>query len=143
MRIREEKLTLVVQEEGPKLGDPKHIQRLVNAFMGAQRAATQYIIAHDKELGAAGIVTTLLHAEIISRAFARESGRRPPTLSMSDLDAGARRSAEPDALMVDQPAVLDYLRANVGTDSGFTPAQVKVAHEILSLVALSFDHVFD
>src|SRR5947209_5029998 len=114
VRLREEKLTQVVQREGPKLGDASHIQALVGAFMRAQRAATQYIVAHDKELGAAGIVTTLLHAEILSRAFALESGRRPPSLTMTDLDLGARRAGEDGALEFDQPAVVDYLRANVG-----------------------------
>jgi hypothetical protein len=141
MRIREEKLAQVVREEGPKLGDAQHIQALVGAFMRMQRAATQYVVAHDKELGPAGIVTTLLHAEIISRAFQLQTGRRPPSLSMADLDLGARRAKEQDALSLDQPAVLDYLRANVGTEAGFTSAQVATAHEVLTLIVLAFDQV--
>jgi hypothetical protein len=141
MKLREEKLAQIVKQEGPRLQEAGHIHALVNTFMRNQRYATQYVVAHDKELGAEGIVTTLLHAEIISRAIALEIARKPPTLSMKDLDVGAHRSKEPDALAIDQPAVLDYLRANVATDSGFTEDQVKVAHAILALIVLSFDAV--
>src|SRR5262245_51349306 len=139
MRLREEKLVQIVKQEGPKLGDAKYIQALVGAFMRNQRVATQYIISHDKELGAAGIVTTLLHAEIISRAISLEIGRRPPPLSLSDLDLGAQRAKVENALAQDQPAALDYLKANVGADSGFNEAQTKVAHEILTMLVLAYD----
>ena len=130
MPLSKEAVTAVVAEASKKMSDPNYAAVLVGGFVQTQSAITQYISAHDVELGGAdAIVNVVFHAALIGQFFQRGTGRSPRVVSFDDLD----RAAGGDSLALlgqVQPFVHGFIDENV-TDPE--------ARRILALIALAFD----
>ena len=78
MPLPKEAVTAVVAEASKKMSDPNYAAVLVGGFVQAQSAITQYISAHDVELGGAdAIVNVVFHAALIGQFFQRGTGPSP------------------------------------------------------------------
>jgi len=130
MKPIEEKLVQsVVEETSSSMKDPKFATNAIDAWVRTQPNASRYVAAHAKELGGAEhVVTTLFHADLITKCFSRHLGRRVRSLTYAHLD-GVARSGQ-DALQQAQPAVLDYIVANV---------EMPVMKRLLITIALAID----
>jgi len=99
----------------------------------AQPAATKYMTAHVKELGGAeAVVSMIFHAQLIAACFLRHAGRSVRKMTFAELDSVAGDDRD-DALKKRQPAIYDYLQANV---------EHPEMRKVLTLVALGMDYVF-
>ncbi len=123
-------VTEVVAEASKKMSDPNYAAVLVGGFVQTQGAITQYISAHDVELGGAdAIVNVVFHAALIGQCFARGTGRAPRVVSFDDLDRVA--GGDSLALLAQvQPFVHGFIDENVADPE---------ARRVLALVALAFD----
>ena len=130
MPLPKEAVTAVVAEASKKMSDPNYAAVLVGGFVQTQSAITQYISAHDVELGGAdAIVNVVFHAALIGQFFQRGTGRSPRVVSFDDLD----RAAGGDSLALlgqVQPFVHGFIDENVTAPE---------ARRILALIALAFD----
>lgn len=135
--ISEKQVADVVAEISRGAGDPQHLQATVGAFMRRQPTVGHYVSAHAQELGMEGVVLTLLHASVIARAIELASGRRLRPAKASDLDQAS--SAAGAELGREQPALADYLRANVSADdSTLGGKRHLVALELLGIITRAF-----
>ena len=130
MPLPKEAVTAVVAEASKKMSDPNYAAVLVGGFVQAQSAITQYISAHDVELGGAdAIVNVVFHAALIGQFFQRGTGRSPRIVSFDDLDRAA--GGDSLALLAQvQPFVHGFI------DEFVTDPE---ARRILALIALAFD----
>jgi len=131
-RIPEKVVAEMVKEVSVKMSDPSYAQTLVGSWVQAQPAATKYMTAHVKELGGPeAVVNMVFHAQIVATCFQRHVGRSVRKISFAELDAvsGWDRDGE---LKRRQPAVYDYLQANVES------AEMR---KVLALIALGMDYV--
>ena len=130
MPLKKEAVTAVVAEASKKMSDPNYAAVLVGGFVQTQSAITQYISAHDVELGGAdAIVNVVFHAALIAQAYQRGNGRSVRIASFDDLD----RASGGDSLahLADvQPFVRGFIDENVTHP---------VARQVLALIALVFD----
>ena len=60
MPLKKEAVTAVVAEASQKMSDPNYAAVMVGGFVQVQGALTQYISAHEAELGGADAVTRAL-----------------------------------------------------------------------------------
>ena len=113
MPLPKEAVTAVVAEASKKMSDPNYAAVLVGGFVQAQSAITQYISAHDVELGGAdAIVNVVFHAALIGQFFQRGTGRSPRIVSFDDLDRAA--GGDSLALLAQvQPFVHGFIDENV------------------------------
>jgi hypothetical protein len=122
----------LVKEASEKMSDPNYSAVLVGGFVEAQGATAQYLTAHQADLGGAdNVVNAIFHAALIAEGFKRANNRTIPEMSFDDLDHvsdGDRRAA----LKEQQPAVLEYIEANIETE----PMQ-----RVLMLLALAMEWV--
>src|SRR5688500_5190868 len=66
----------VVAETSKKMSDPNYSAVAVGGFVQGQTPATQFITAHESELGnAEGIVSVIFHAALLAQCFERAAGR--------------------------------------------------------------------
>src|SRR5215475_13959207 len=138
MKISEEVLTQVVSEVSQSHSNPRFVEETVGAFMRRQPIIGNYIASHQRELGVEGVVLVLLHAAIVARAAERAAGRKLPPLGPQQLDVIARRKPEAPDFKAEQPAIADYLGANVADDATLaTPARRDEALALLRIVALA------
>ena len=130
MPLPKEAVTAVVAEASKKMSDPNYAAVLVGGFVQAQSAITQYISAHDVELGGAdAIVNVVFHAALIGQFFQRGTGRSPRIVSFDDLDRAA--GGDSLALLANvQPFIHGFIDENVTHP---------VARQVLALIALVFD----
>jgi hypothetical protein len=122
----------VVAEASRKMSDPNYSAVAVGGFVQGQTPATQYITAHESELGnAEGIVSVIFHAALVAQCFERASGRSIRMISYEDLDAVA--TGDPlETLAKKQPALSDFIVSNV---------EHKEAQKLLALLALAMDYI--
>lgn len=132
MKIREETVVEVVQEASTKMADANYSAVMVGGFVQTQGAAAQYISAFATELGGPeGVVNTIFHASLIAVCFQRAYNRTVREIRFDELDHVAEGDRE-GALKVQQPAILEYIEANVED-----PAMRKV----LVLLSLAMEFV--
>lgn len=133
MPIPEKTVAEVVKEASLKMRDAKYAPTLVGSWVQAQPSTARYLSSFAKELGGAeAVVHAVFHAALLDTCFLRHAGRRVRAMSFAELDtvAGMDREAE---LRKRQPALLDYLNANV------EQAEMR---KVLLLVVLAMDEMF-
>jgi hypothetical protein len=131
-KIPEKVVAQMVEEASVKMADPLYAQTMVGNWVQAQPIATKYMTAHVKELGGAEqVVNMVFHAQLIASCFLRHTGRSVRKMTFAELDhvSDGDRDA---SLRRQQPALADYLHANVESDE---------MRRILTLVALAMDYV--
>ena len=132
MKIDEKLVADVVAEASKKMSDPNYSAVAVGGFVQGQTPATQYITAHEPELGnAEGIVSVIFHAALLSQCFERANGRSIRMISYEDLDSVATGDPLP-ILAKRQPALSDFIVSNI---------EHKEAQKLLALLALAMDHI--
>lgn len=132
MIISEAIVAEVVREASAKMSDPNYSAVLVGGFVQAQPQVAQYIGAHADELGGPeGVVNAIFHAALIGICFQRANNRSVREMSFEELNHVADGDREA-TLAEQQPAVLEYLRANVDSEP---------MTRVLILVALAMEWV--
>ncbi len=132
MRIPTEVVAGVVQEASTKMSDPNYSAVLVGGFVQTQAPAVKYITAHADELGGPeGIVNAIFHSALLAVCFQRGYNRTVRKISFDELDHVAGPDRE-DTLKVQQPAILDYIEANV---------EIPAMRGVLVLIALAMEWV--
>ena len=132
MKIEDKLVAEVVAEASKKMSDPNYSAVAVGGFVQGQTPATQYITAHEPELGnAEGIVSVIFHAALLAQCFERSNGRSIRMISYEDLDSVA--TGDPLQILAKrQPALSDFIVSNV---------EHKEAQKLLALLALAMDHI--
>ncbi len=132
MKIPEKVMVEVVEEASVKMSDPNYSAVMVGGFVQTQRAAANYVSAHETELsGAEGVVNTIFHAALIALCFQRANNRSVREMAFDDLNyvADGDRVA---LLKEQQPAVLEYISQNVEDEA---------MRNVLMLLALAMEWV--
>ena len=130
-KIDDKLVAEVVAEASRKMSDPNYSAVAVGGFVQHQTPATQFITAHEPELGdAEGIVSVIFHAALLAQCFERATGRTIRMIAYEDLDAVA--TGDPLATLAKrQPALSDFIVSNV---------EHPEARKLLALLALAMDH---
>ncbi|MEM9488826.1 MAG: hypothetical protein AAGC55_06760 [Myxococcota bacterium] len=132
MRVRKEMVAEVVEEASLKMQDPNYSSVMVGGFVQTQKPASQYISAHQEELGEAeAIVNAIFHAALIALCYQRANNRTVPEMSYEDLDYVAGDDIE-ERLKNLQPYVHSYIETNV---------EQPPMRKLLYLLALAMDSV--
>lgn len=132
MRVHKKTVAEVVTEASSKMMDPNYSAVMVGGFVQTQNPASQYISAHEQEIGGAEqVVGTIFHAALVALCYQRANNRTVPEMSFADLDhvAGDDVSQRLHDL---QPAVHEYIQTNVDSEA---------SRKVLFLVALAMDWV--
>lgn len=138
MLLAEKVLAQVVAEVSAQAANPRYVEEIVGAFMRRQPIAGSFIASHQKELGPNGVLLVLLHAAIVTRCAERAAGRSLGKLPAPSLDAVSGRARDPAGFDKEQPAVADYLRANVTDDATLRDAaQRETATYLVRVIALA------
>jgi hypothetical protein len=128
--LKKEAVTAVIAEASQKMSDPNYSAVLVGGFVQQQAAITQFVSAHDLELGGAdAIVNVIFHAALIAQFYQRGTGRSPRVVSFEDLDRVSGGDTL-DILSKIQPFVHGFIEENVAHPE---------ARKLLALIALAFD----
>ena len=129
MRLTKEQVASVVSEASQKMGDPNYSAVMVGGFVQSQTPVAQFISAHERELGGAeAIVSVIFHCALVAQCFQRNGGR-VRTLSYEDLDAAAR--GEPLArLEKAQLPLHEFIQANIENVE---------AQKLVAMIALAID----
>ncbi len=132
MRIKHEQVEAVVAEASKKMPEANYSAVMVGGFVQQQPAATQYISAHDRELGGTeAVVGVIFHAALLGVVFQRAAGRSIRTLSFEDLDSVS--GGDPLVKLAErQPAVADFIVSNI---------EHVETRGVLALLALAMDRV--
>ena len=114
MGIPEKVVEEVVTEASERLGkDPNYSAMMVGEFVQGQPSITQYLGSKADDLGGAdAVVNTVFHAALMAHCFVREYYRSISPISFDVLSAAAEGDRV-EKLKGVQPALLDYLDANV------------------------------
>ena len=132
MLIAQATVLEVVKEASTKMSDANYSAVMVGGFVQTQGPAAQYISAHADELGGPeGVVNTIFHAALIALCFQRGNRRSVRRIRFEELDLVASGDREA-TLREQQPAVLDYILANVELDA---------MKRVLMLLALAMELV--
>lgn len=116
MKIPTDTVATVVSEVSTKMSDPNYSAVMVGGFVQQQTATAQYLGAHEDELGGTEqVVNAIFHAAVIGLVFQRANNRTVRELDFDDLNHAAEGDAEAHLAEV-QPAVYEYIKANVDTD---------------------------
>ncbi len=126
MIVSEACIAEVVTDAGKQMHDPKYITGRVDRLMGEQPAVSRYVVAHQRELGVEGVVSTLFHVAIIHESVVRAKGRPPDRLSYAELDTAARTTPTAEVLARGEPNIAAYIASNV---------ESAVARDVLAQVA--------
>ena len=129
MKLKQEQVAQVVAEASSKMSDPNYSAVLVGGFVQSQTPVAQFISAHERELGGAeAIVSVIFHCALVAECYRRQGGRIR-TLSYEDLDAAARGDSLV-RLSEAQLPVAEFIKANVeNTD----------AQKLIAMIALAID----
>src|SRR5512140_266286 len=86
MKLTKEQVAAVVQEASTKMSDPNYASVLVGGFVQQQTPVSNFISAHERELGGAeGVVSVIFHCALVAQCYVRNGGK-VRTLSYEDLD---------------------------------------------------------
>lgn len=129
MKLTKEQVAAVVTEASQKMGDPNYASVLVGGFVQTQSQVAQFISAHERELGGAdAIVSVIFHIALVAQCFQRNGGR-VRTMSYEDLDQAAR--GEPLArLEKAQLPLHEFIKANIENEE---------AQKLVAMIALAID----
>src|SRR5580765_8866254 len=129
MKLTKEQVAAVVAEASTKMSDPNYSAVMVGGFVQSQTPVAQFISAHERELGGAeSIVSVIFHCALVAQCFQRAGGRIR-TLSYEDLDAAAR--GEPLVRLAKaQLPVHEFICANVENVD---------AQKLIAMIALAID----
>jgi hypothetical protein len=129
MKLSKDQVAAVVAEASTKMSDPNYSAVLVGGFVQAQTPVSQFISAHERELGGAeAIVNVIFHCALVAQCYQRAGGKIR-TLSYEDLDAAARG----DPLVRLEEAQLplhEFIKANVESTD---------AQNLIAMIALAID----
>ncbi len=129
MKLTKDHVAAVVTEASQKMGDPNYASVLVGGFVQTQTQVSQFISAHERELGGAdAIVSVIFHCALVAQCFQRNGGR-VRTLSYEDLDAAAR--GEPLIRLAEAQLPLhEFIKANIENEE---------AQKLVAMIALAID----
>ena len=129
MKLTKEQVATVVQEASKKMSEANYSAVLVGGFVQSQTPISNFISAHERELGGAeAIVNVIFHCALVAQCYQRNGGR-VRTLSYEDLDAAAR--GEPLArLAAAQLPLHEFIKANIENEE---------AQKLVAMIALAID----
>jgi len=129
MKLSQEQVAAVVSEASKKMSDPNYSAVMVGGFVQSQPQVSQFISAHDRELGnAEAIVNVIFHCALVAQCFSKNGGR-VRTLTYEDLDAAARGNPLAN-LEAKQLALAEFIVSNI---------ENKDAQKLVAMIALAID----
>jgi hypothetical protein len=129
MKLTKDQVASVVTEASTKMGDPNYSAVLVGSFVQAQTPIANFISAHERELGGAeGVVSVIFHCALVAQCYQRAGGKIR-TLSYEDLDAAARGNPI-ENLEEKQLPLHEFIKANVENAE---------AQNLIAMIALAID----
>lgn len=131
--MTEPSIVQVISQASPRMGDAQYVTGKVNRLIKDQPSVAQYIMAHQAELSADGVVTVLFYAALVQECVAAASGRRGVPLSYAQLDAAAQAAPTLEDLVQVEPDLASFIATNV--EIGGDQAAAVVARRVLSHVA--------
>src|SRR5689334_23753686 len=112
MKLTKDQVAAVVTEASQKMSDPNYSAVLVGGFVQNQTPVSNFISAHERELGGAeAIVNVIFHCALVVECY-RRAGGKVRTLSYEDLDAAARGNPLAN-LEKKQLPLHEFIQANV------------------------------
>lgn len=129
MKLTKDQVASVVAEASTRMSDPNYASVLVGGFVQQQTPVSNFISAHERELGGAeGVVNVIFHCALVAQCYQRNGGK-VRTLSYEDLDAAAR--GEPLVrLEKAQLPLHEFIKANVENED---------AQKLIAMIALAID----
>jgi hypothetical protein len=130
MKLTKDQVLSVVTEASKKMStDANYTSVMVGGFVQTQQPIAHFIQAHERELGGAeGIVSVIFHCALVAEAF-RRAGGRIRELSYDDLD-GAARGEPLVRLEAAQLPLHEFIKANVESVE---------AQKLIAMIALAID----
>ena len=129
MKLTKDQVAAVVTEASKKRSDPNYASVLVGGFVQTQTPVSNFISAHERELGGAeAIVSVIFHCALVAQCYQRAGGKIR-TLSYEDLD-GAARGEPLVRLEKAQLPLHEFIKANVENVE---------AQKLIALIALAID----
>ena len=129
MKLTQEQVASVVTEASKKMSDPNYSAVLVGGFVQSQPQVSQFISAHDRELGGAeAIVNVIFHCALVAQCYSRNGGR-VKTLSYEDLDSAARGNSLAN-LEKKQLPLAEFIVSNIENVD---------AQKLVAMIALAID----
>ena len=119
----------MVTEASKKMSDPNYASVLVGGFVQTQTPVSNFISAHERELGGAdAIVNVIFHCALVAECY-RRNGWKGRELSYADLDDAARGEPLPRLEKAQLP-LHEFIQANVENDE---------AKSLIAMIALAID----
>ena len=129
MKLTKDQVASVVSEASTKMSDPNYSAVLVGGFVQSQTPVSNFISAHERELGGAeAIVQVIFHCALVMECY-RRNGGKIRTLSYEDLDAAARGNPIVN-LEKKQLPLHEFIMANVENAE---------AQNLIAMIALAID----
>ena len=129
MKLTQEQVAAVVTEASKKMSDPNYSAVLVGGFVQSQPQVSQFISAHDRELGGAeAIVNVIFHCALVGQCYSRNGGR-VKTLSYEDLDSAGRGNSLAN-LETKQLPLAEFIVSNIENVD---------AQKLVAMIALAID----
>lgn len=129
MKLTKEQVASVVTEASQKMSDPNYSAVLVGGFVQSQAQVTQFISAHERELGGAeAIINVIFHCALVGQCYSRNGGRMR-TLSYADLDDAARGEPLVRLEQVQLP-LHEFIKANIESEE---------AQKLVAMIALAIN----
>ena len=129
MKLTKEQVAAVVTEASQKMGEPNYSAVMVGGFVQSQTQVSQFISAHERELGGAeAIVSVIFHCALVAQCFQR-AGTRIRALTYEDLD-GAARGEPLKRLEKSQLPLHEFICANIENPE---------AQKLVAMIALAID----
>jgi hypothetical protein len=135
MPISEFHIAQVVAEASKRMRNPNYVTNRVDKFHKAQKNITQYVIAHQNELGVEGVVSVIFHASLILESVERATGRMPSPKSYQELDLAAKKCPRLDDLAKSEPDLASFILANMTIEK--KEEATVVARRVLAHVAVA------
>ena len=129
MKLKQDQVAAVVTEASQRMSDPNYASILVGEFVSSQPQVTQFISAHEQELGGTeAIVSVIFHCALVAECFVRNGGR-VRSMGYEDLDGAA--AGEPmKRLEKAQLPLHEFIAANVESVD---------AQKLIAMIALAID----
>jgi hypothetical protein len=129
MKLTKDQVAAVVQEASQKMSSPNYSAEMVGGFVQNQQPVSNFISAHERELGGAeAIVNVIFHCALVAQVY-RRAGGKIRTLTYEDLD-GAARGEPLVRLEKAQLPLHEFIKANVENVD---------AQKLIALIALAID----
>lgn len=131
MNLTQDQVAAVVTEASKRMGEANYSAMLVGDFVQSQTPITQFISAHEGDLGGAeAIVSVIFHCALVTECF-RRNGARIRELGYEDLD-GAAKGEPLKRLEQAQLPLHEFIQANIEHEE---------AKKLVAMVALAIDAI--